>query len=398
LITRVAIPYIAILTLSASDSAVAWLNMAEVFAGIVGGLFLGTCVDRASRKHLLITADLARAVLLVAIPLAWWYGQLTVALLAGVAFSEGLNTHLFRAAYNAYLPSAVPKHELLKSNAKVRGSAAIAEAGSFSLGGVIVGLLGAPIAILIDVASYLVSALLISRVPNVAARNAAVSTLSWAHTTKAFLNETRIGMRWVNAHRSLRSLLICAASMACWDQMIGVVYMLFVARDLALSPSLLGVLFAVGGASSLVSVIIVTKLSHRIRYGQVLIYGMLATLVGLVCLVLAPTSNLWLAAVAIVLQQLILDAGLTAFSLVEQTCKQTLAPNEYLGRVNGVAQWSRSLAQVGGGVAAALIVGSVGSRGVLWIALLGMAMSILYTRWSRLHELQVSANEQEHTA
>jgi MFS family permease len=390
LITRVAVPYLAILTLAASDSVVAWLNMAEVFAGILGGLFLGTWVDRASRKHLLIAADLIRAVLLLAIPVAWWLGHLNIALLTSVAFGVGLNTHLFGAAYNAYLPSVVPKAELLLSNAKVRGSTAIAEAGSFSLGGVVVGLFGAPLAILIDVVSYIVSAALIFQTPSIASRSTTVSALSWGHSARTFLAETREGMRWVNAHLQLRSLLLCAASMACWSQMMGVVYMLYVVRDLALSPTLLGVLFAVGGASSLISVIAVTKVSHRVRYGRVLIYGMCAVFVGLLCVVLAPSSSLWLAALAIVLQQLILDAGFSAFSLVEQTCKQTLSPGEMLGRVNGVAQWLLSIGQIAGGIAAALLVGILGSRGVLWLALAGIAASILYTWLSGLHKLQVT--------
>jgi MFS family permease len=392
LITRVAIPYLAILTLAASDSAVAWLNMAEVVAGILGALFLGTWVDRASRRQLLIVADLLRAALLIAIPLAWWSSHLNIELLALVAFAVGINAHLFGAAYNAYLPSVVPQAQLLKSNAKVRGSQAIAEAGSFSLGGVIVGLLGAPIAILIDVASYLASALLIARIPNAGSAQitSPASASSWTQSVAAFLRETNSGWRWIGAQRLMRDLLICAASMACWGQMMGVVYMLYVVRDLALSPTLLGVLFAVGGASSLTAVIVVSKLSNRVRYGHILIYGMCAAFVGLLCLVLAPESNLWLAALAIILQQLILDAGFSAFSLVEQTCKQTLSPDEMLGRVNGVAQWLQSVGQIIGGVGAALLVGVIGSRGVLWLALVGIAMSILYAALSGLHKLHAS--------
>jgi MFS family permease len=388
LITRVAIPYLAILTLAASDSSVAWLNMAEVLAGIIGALFLGTWVDRASRKHLLIVADLLRAALLLAIPLAWWSGHLSIALLALVAFAVGINTHLFGAAYNAYLPSVVPQTQLLNSNAKVRGSQAIAEAGSFSLGGVIVGLLGAPIAILIDVVSYLASATLIARIPNVGSPQVTPSTLNWIQSTAAFFRETQAGWRWIGAQRLMRDLLICTASLSCWSQMMGVVYMLYVVRDLALSPALLGVLFAVGGASSLLAVIVVSKVSNRVRYGHILIYGLCAVFVGLLCLVLAPESDLWLAVLAIILQQLIMDGGFSAFSLVEQTCKQTLSPDAMLGRVNGVAQWLQSIGQIIGGVGAALLVGVIGSRGVLWIALMGIAASILYAAWSGLYKLR----------
>jgi predicted MFS family arabinose efflux permease len=390
LITRVAIPYLAILNLAASDSAVAWLNMAEVLAGILGALFLGTWVDRASRKQLLIIADLFRAGLLLAIPLAWWSGHLSIALLALVAFAVGINTHLFGAAYNAYLPGVVPQAQLLTSNAKVRGSQAIAEAGSFSLGGVIVGVLGAPMAIVIDVVSYVASAMLIARIPNEDSVQVTrpASALSWTQSTAEFLRETQAGWRWIGTQRLMRDLLICTASLACWSQMMGVVYMLYVVRDLALSPALLGVLFAVGGASSLTAVIVVSKLSSRVRYGQILLYGLSAIFVGLLCLVIAPESNLGLAALAIILQQLIMDGGFSAFSLVEQTCKQTLSPDAMLGRVNGVAQWLQSIGQILGGVGAALLVGAIGSRNVMWIALAGVAMSILYAAWSGLYKLQ----------
>ena len=376
--------------LAATDTAVAWLNMAEVFAGIVGGLLLGTWVDRASRRRLLIGADLVRGLLLMLLPLAWWGGQLTVALLAGVSFAVGLNTHVFSAAYNAFLPRVVPAHELLVSNAKVRGTAAVAEAGSFSLGGVIVGLLGAPAAILIDVASYLTSAWFIARVPrdepSVAERPAPPP--GWADTARGFLSDTRAGLAWVNGAPTLKSLMICSASMSCWGQMMGVVYMLFVARELALPPVLLGVLFAVGGASSLVSVVVIARLSRRVRYGKVVMYSLLAGVTGTVCLVLAPRGSLWLATVAIVLQQLILDSGFASFSLVEQTFKQTLPPEDMLGRVNGVAQWLGSVGQVIGGVAGALLVARIGSRGVLWLAAGGIGTTILYAWAANLVRLE----------
>jgi hypothetical protein len=98
------------------------------------------------------------------------------------------------------------------------------------------------------------------------------------------------------------------------------------------------------------------------------------------------------------LQQLILDAGFAAFSLVEQTCKQTLSPSAMLGRVNGVAQWLISIGQITGGVGAALLVGMIGSRGVLWFALIGIAASILFAWLSGLHALHANEAQSDQRA
>jgi predicted MFS family arabinose efflux permease len=338
-----------------------------------------------------------RAALLVAIPIAWWLGNLHIALLALVSFAVALGSQLFGATYNAFLPSVIPKDELLKSNAKVRGTTAIAEAGSFSLGGVIVGLIGAPLAVVIDAISYVMSALLIARVPDHRSREFAPES-HVGHTKNEFIADLREGWRWVFAHPSLRSLLLCSALLAVFSQMMGVVYMLFVVRELGLPPSILGVLFAAGGASSLLTVIVVNNLSTRVRYGRILFGSLLTILVGLVCLAVAPSSNAWLAAIAIVLQQVVMDSGYSAFSLVEQTCKQTLATREVSGRVNGIAQWMVSVGQIIGGVAAALSISQLGSRGVLWVSAIGIAACIAYAFTVRLHDLNVPQRQNNKAA
>ena len=117
-------------------------------------------------------------------------------------------------------------------------------------------------------------------------------------------------------------------------------------------------------------------------------YGLLGGGTGAVCLVLAPRGSVGLAALAIMLQQLILDSGFASFSLVEQTFKQTLAPETMLGRVNGVAQWLASVGQVIGGGVGALLVALVGSRGVLWLAVGGLGVTILYAWGANLSRLE----------
>jgi len=70
LVSRVAVPLVAILTLDATPGEVALLRIADLVPGIVIGLFAGVWVDRMRRRPLMIWADLGRAVLLGSMPLA----------------------------------------------------------------------------------------------------------------------------------------------------------------------------------------------------------------------------------------------------------------------------------------------------------------------------------------
>src|SRR5215471_21137343 len=72
------------------------------------------------------------------------------------------STLLFDIAYESYLPSLISKEDLLEGNSKLSASAAVAEFGGFSIAGWLVQALSAPLAVLIDAASFGVSALSIS--------------------------------------------------------------------------------------------------------------------------------------------------------------------------------------------------------------------------------------------
>src|SRR5262249_4231158 len=105
LVSRVALPFVAILTLEASPGEVALLRMADLVPGIVIGLFAGVWADRRRRRPLMIGADLGRALLLGSIPLAALLGVLRLTQLLVIVFVAGLLTALFEVAYHAYLPT-----------------------------------------------------------------------------------------------------------------------------------------------------------------------------------------------------------------------------------------------------------------------------------------------------
>jgi hypothetical protein len=98
LVSRVALPLVAILTLDATPGEVALLRIADLLPGILLGLFAGVWVDRVRRRPLMVWADVGRAVLLGSIPLAALLGMLRLEHLLLVTFVAGLLTALIDEA------------------------------------------------------------------------------------------------------------------------------------------------------------------------------------------------------------------------------------------------------------------------------------------------------------
>ncbi|HLT61559.1 MAG TPA: MFS transporter, partial [Microlunatus sp.] len=70
-ISELAVPVLAVLLLGAGEFEVGVLNAANVAAFLLIGLPAGAWVDRMRKRHVMITADLVRAVALACVPLLW---------------------------------------------------------------------------------------------------------------------------------------------------------------------------------------------------------------------------------------------------------------------------------------------------------------------------------------
>ncbi len=127
LITRIALPLVAILTLGAGPIEVALLRGAELVSLMTVGLVAGAWVDRLRRRPVLIWADLGRAVLLGSIPLAFVLGALTFWQLLIVSALAAALTSFFDAADNAYLPTIVERERLVEANSALAASGSAAE-------------------------------------------------------------------------------------------------------------------------------------------------------------------------------------------------------------------------------------------------------------------------------
>ena len=134
--------------------------IAEFLPAVAVGLFLGPLLDRISRRGLMIVSDLVRAAVFCTLPFANTAGQIVA--LAGIA---GLATGFFRPAVYAGLPNLVDEQELARANSLIQTSENVSWTVAPIIGGALVAASGPELAYWLNGASFVVSALLLLRLP-----------------------------------------------------------------------------------------------------------------------------------------------------------------------------------------------------------------------------------------
>src|SRR5438552_10779515 len=233
-ITRTALPMAAILSIGASTIDLGLLAVALTLPGVAIALFAGGWVDRHRRKPLLIAADLLRAAALLAIPAAALTGGLNLPLLYIVAVIVGACSVLFTVADHVFVTDLVSRKRLLEANGKREAVDAIAEISGPAIGGALVALLTAPIAIAADAATFVGSALLIGSIRR---RERIAATAKSA----SLFADLRRGLHVVWRDGAIRALFLATATLTLCFSFMASLYTLYALRDLLLTPAELGV-------------------------------------------------------------------------------------------------------------------------------------------------------------
>lgn len=383
LITRIALPLLAILTLGAGPIEVAILRGMDLAATLVVGLVAGAWVDRLRRRPVLIWSDLGRAVLLGSIPLAFVLGALTFWQLLIVAALSAVLTTFFDAADNAYLPAIVERERLVEANSALAASGSAAEFVGFGISGVLVQLLTGPITILIDAATYVVSAVILMTVRR---EEAAPPP---REDREPVLDEIRHGLRLVRHDPVLRAFATASMLLAALWGVFGATFFLFALDTLGLSPALVGVVASVGGASSFIGAVVAARSTRRWGVGPVAVVAMLLAALGNLFIPLAPAGLPIIALGCLVAQQLIADSAVTVYDITEVSVRQSLVADRELGRVAAtfsvLAVGAQLVATVGAGVLAEIF----GLRATAFLAPLGGLLGAAVLWWSPVRALRI---------
>ena len=375
-VTRTALPLVALLVLGAGPLELAYLVIAQSLAVLIVGLVAGAWVDRLRRRPILIGTDVLRALLLFSIPIAQGLGALRIEQLYAVAFLEGSLATLFSSAYPAYVPSLIGVDRVVEGNSKLAMSASIAEVGGPGLAGALVQIVSAPFALLVDAISYIVSAISIAliRTPEPARPK--------RETTSRIFHEVIEGLSAVRRHPVVFPLAARSVLAHIAGAFYGVLYSIYLLQELHLDPFLLGVVISAGGVGSLVGSFFASRVVNAIGLGPAVLWMAFgASAIG----VLTPLAQgpIFLATLMVFLPQLIGDGLQTIEGVAEISLVQGLIPDRILGRANATLEVvSHGVGYPIGALTAAGIAEALGVRAAIAVGWAGMAASLLFIVFS----------------
>jgi len=385
-VTRTAIPLVALLVLGAGPLEMALLVVAASLATLLVGLFAGAWVDRLARRPVLIATDLLRAVLLFSIPAAYVANVLRIEQLYLVVFLESCLAAFFDAAYPAYVPGLIGVDRVVEGNGKLATSSSLAEIGGPGLGGGLVQLIGGPLAMLVDAISFLVSAISLGLIRRPEPPRPIRSADTHIRT------EIAEGLRLVARHPILIPLTLRSVIAHVAGSFYGVLYTIYLIDELHLSPLMLGIVVSAGGVGALIGSLFASRAIDRLGIGPALIWAATgASVVG----ILTPLAGgpVALAALMVFIPQLVGDGLQTIEGVAEVSLIQGVISDRILGRVNATLEvFSHGIAYPLGALLAAALAGAIGVRGGIFVGWAGMAVSIILLVRSPLPRVRRAAD------
>ncbi|MGN6600655.1 MAG: MFS transporter [Actinomycetes bacterium] len=322
-VSLLALPLTALAALDATAGQVALLAAAGTAPFLVLGLPAGAWVDRWPRRTVMVIADVARAALLASIPAAWALGVLTLTQLYLVAFAVGSVSVLFDVASLSALPSLVPAQQIAAANGRLEAARAVAQTSGPGLGGVLVQVLSAPLAVTVDAVSYLASAALLRGLPAEPARQPA------SHR-EPLLRQVTAGLAFCLRHPYIRPLAVGAAWLNLSVEAFLAILLTWAVRELGLSAATVGIVLAASNVGYLLGSLLVPRLNALLGVGRSIAVGA-ALQVGFVVATLAHSglAALWLTA-----GLAMSAAGVAIWNVNAVSLRQATTPEAMLARMN----------------------------------------------------------------
>ncbi|MFI7677690.1 MFS transporter [Actinophytocola sp. NPDC049390] len=319
-ITYVAMPLIAVTALRASPGEVGLLATLSTVAFLVIGLPAGAWTDRLRRRGVLITADLARAAVLLSVPVAGWLGALTMGQLYVVVLLTGIGTVFFDVANQSYLPQVVGRTALLAANTRLVSMDAVNNIAGRGVAGFVVALVTAPAALLLDAASYVVSAWCVWRIHHREPRPSRPEGRGLV----------REGVVFVATHPVLRALAVAGAVSNLGIVLVLTMLPVVLVDELGLGAGVLGLFLASGGVGMLVGSLLARGLAARFGAGRVvLLANVVVAPFGFGMSFVGHGPALWLAGVT----WLAVTTKVGVDNVLSVSFRQQVTPDALLGRV-----------------------------------------------------------------
>ena len=369
-VTMIALPLAAVLVLHANAAEMGYLTAAELIPHLLFSLPAGAWLERVERRRvLMIAADMGRAGLLASIPVAYALDVLTFAQLYSVAFLAGTLAVVFDISYMTLYVAVTKREDYVEANSLLNASRAFSYVAGPSLGGVLVQILSAPAALVVDALSYVGSAIFLGRI------QAKEPPLEPAEG--GMFAQVREGMRFIFRHDILRPSLISVATLNFFNFVFAALFILYATRELHVRSGALGLVLGAGAIGGLIGAAVTGRLSRRIGVGPAFVLGMVLFPAPLLLVPLAggPKSLVlgmlftaeFLSAVGVMILDITAGAIIVGFT-----------PDRLRSRATGALRFVNYGVRPLGALAGGALGSAFGLRPTLWFAAAAGVLGVLW--------------------
>lgn len=321
----------------------------------LGGPLAGALADRVQTRRLMVSCELASALVIGLVALALPPLPVLIALVA----VAGILATIRNPAGRSLVPVLVDKADRAPANALF----GLARTLTLTVGPGLGGLLGAApcgvhTALAVDAVTFVASALLLTGLPGIPpVRDPAAVTGLWAEAAE--------GLRYITAHRKVLVLVLSLFLLVAFAAVDNVALIFLTGGVLHAGPAAYGLASSTFGVGMLLTALACTRLARGRSPAALLVVAVVATGAGTIVNGLAPVLAVVVAA------QLLAGAGNAVENIGYDTVVQNLVPRPFLGRVFGTVGTAAQLGAAFAYTAGSFLVGFVGARATFVVAGIG---------------------------
>jgi MFS family permease len=379
-VSVLAIPLTATVTLHANAAEMGYLGALMWTPSLLFSLPIGALADRIPhRRHMMITANLASFVVLASVPTCYGLGLLSLRQLYAVVFLAGVCIVVFNVCDGTLFVSLVESRHYVEAQSLIYGSQATASLFGPSIGGLLVQVLSAPLAIVVDAASFLGSAFLLNRV------RAIEPPLSRDRSDRAL----SAGVWFILHTEEIRSVLALAAGVNLFCLIFDALFVLFLSQDLHIHSTLIGVLLAVEAVGGITGALVTKKIVRLLRgEGRALMVG--SVMISAPLMVVPLTREVSPGSLTLLCVGVFGSGfGRVVLNVTIGSIFAIVVPDPLRSRTKGAFQTISFGARPIGSLLGGLLGTELGHRSALWIGAGGGAMMFVWLLPSKLLKSEV---------
>jgi MFS family permease len=371
-VTVLAIPIIAVLILGANAEQMGLLTAVGLLPHLLFSLPAGVWLDRVHRRRrVMVLADVARALVTATIALAFVFNGLTLEHLFIVTFIVGALSVAFDISWSTIFVSVVERDEYVAANSLFNGSRSLSFVAGPSIGGGLIQLLTAPIAIVVDAASYLLSAFFIARVDT--------TEPPVEPTTESVRSRLATGLSFLFRDRIMRPTLLAAATLNFFNLGFNALFILYVTTELLVNAGELGLALGAGAVGGVLGAVVAARIGRRIGIGPAFLAGLLIFPAATILVPLTPPGTALPVALGMLfVMEFFSGFGVMVLDINASAIIPARTPDRIRSRVAGAWRFVNMGIRPIGALFGGVLGGMIGVRETLFVVTIASLAGVLW--------------------